>query len=82
MSIGGHLIDGVRALILLYDHHETRDLEPATRTTHLVAVKADEARRYLALMKNRAWREVDFTRFSRRNNPAAADLSLDGILNG
>lgn len=84
VSIGGHLIDGVRALILLYDHHEKRDLEPASRTTHLVAVKANEARRYLGFMQDRAWRNVDFTRFSSRNSPAAsaADLSLHGIANG
>ena len=84
VSIGGHLIDGVRALILLYDHHETRDLEPATRTTHLVAVESDEASRYLDFIKDRGWREVDFTRFSRRSNPAASadDLSLEAILTG
>jgi hypothetical protein len=81
VSIGGHLIDGVRALILLHDHHEARDLERATRTTHLVAVKADEASRYLDLIQNRAWRTADFTRFSRRRNPDAAELTLQGLLN-
>jgi hypothetical protein len=84
VSIGGHIIDGVRALILLHDHHEKQDLEPATRTTHLVAVKADEARRYLEFMESRAWRKADFTRFSSRTNPTATadDLSLNAILNG
>ena len=72
VSIGGHLIDGVRALILLHDHHEDRDLEPATRTTHLVAVRKDAAGRYLEFMKGRAWRNADFTRFSRRTNPSAS----------
>ena len=82
VSIGGHLIDGVRALILLYDHHETQDLERTTRTTHLVAVKADEANRYLEFMKERAWRNADFTRFSRRTNPSASadDLSLQSLM--
>jgi simple sugar transport system substrate-binding protein len=82
VSIGGHLIDGVRALLLLYDHHETRDLEPAARTTHLVAVRADEANRYLEFMKERAWRKADFTRFSRRTNPSASadDLSLHSLM--
>jgi hypothetical protein len=82
VSIGGHAIDGVRALILLSDHHETQDLEPATRTTHLVAVKRSEANRYLEFMKERAWRKADVTRFSRRTNPSASadDLSLHSLM--
>jgi hypothetical protein len=82
VSIGGHLIDGVRALILLHDHHEKRDLEPATRTTHLVAVQKDAAGRYLDFMRGRAWRNADFTRFSRRTNPSASadDLSLHSLM--
>ena len=84
VSIGGHLIDGVRALILLHDHHAKRDLEPASSMTHLVAVEAPEARRYLDFIKDRGWRRVDFTRFSSLGNPAASadDLSLEAILNG
>jgi hypothetical protein len=76
LSIGGHIVDGARALILLYDHHETRDLKPTGNTTHLVAVRAPDADRYLRFMKGRAWRHVDFTRFSRRKNPRATDTPL------
>lgn len=84
VSIGGHLIDGVRALIRLHDHHEKRDLEPVCSMTHLVAVEAREASRYLDFIENRGWRTVDFTRFSSLKNPAASadDLSLDAILKG
>ena len=71
----------VRALILLHDHHETQDLEAEARTTHLVAVKADEASRYLEFMTERAWRKADFTRFSRRTNPSADELSLSSLMN-
>ena len=28
VSIGGHLVDGARALLLLHDHHQKRDLVP------------------------------------------------------
>ena len=82
VSIGGHLVDGVRALILLHDHHEKRDLIPQTRTTHLVAVQTAQADRYLRFMRERSWRQVDFTRFSRLRNPdvSEASLSLDSIL--
>jgi hypothetical protein len=82
VSIGGHLVDGVRALILLHDHHEKRDLMPQTRTTHLVAVRTAQADRYLRFMRERGWRQVDFTRFSCLRNPGVseASLSLDSIL--
>jgi ABC-type sugar transport system substrate-binding protein len=84
VSIGGHLVDGVRALVLLYDHHEKRDLTPQTRTTHLVAVRAAQAERYTRFMRDRSWRQVDFTRFSRLRNPEAAEesLSLASLLAG
>jgi ABC-type sugar transport system substrate-binding protein len=84
VSIGGHLVDGVRALMLLHDHHQRRDLTPEDRTTHFVAVRAPQADRYLRFMKERAWHNADFTRFSRVKNPNATDahLSLEGIMAG
>lgn len=82
VSIGGHLVDGARALVLLHDHHEKHDLTPQTRTTHLVAVRALQAERYLKFMKDRAWHSSDFTRFSRVINPAgkAGEVSLEGLM--
>jgi ABC-type sugar transport system substrate-binding protein len=82
VSIGGHLVDGARALMLLHDHHEKRDLTPESRTTHLVAVRTLQADRYLKFMKGRAWHDADFTRFSRVKNPNATELSLDAIMAG
>ena len=66
----------------IYQRVETRDLEPATRTTHLVAVQSGEAGRYLDFIKGRGWRKADFTRFSSRTNPAASadDFSLHSLL--
>ncbi len=82
VSIGGHLVDGVRALILLFDHHEQQDIVPQTRKTHFVAVQAMQAPRYLRFMRQREWRKVDFTRFSRRMNPSAQEggVTLESIL--
>ena len=80
VSIGGHLVDGARALLLLHDHHQKHDLVPESRTTHLVAVRAPQANRYLKLMKERTWRYADFTRFSRLENPEAKELSLEALL--
>ncbi len=76
VSIGGHLVDGARALILLHDHHQNRDLTPETRKTHLVAVQAQQAPRYLQFMHDRAWRQADLSRFSRLKNPDVSEASL------
>lgn len=81
VSIGGHMVDGARALVLLHDHHEKHDLAPQAKTTHLVAVGAAQAQRYLTFIQERAWRNSDFTRFSRVVNPAAkAEVSLEGLM--
>lgn len=81
VSIGGHLVDGARALVLLHDHREKQDLTPQTRTTHLVAVRAPQAERYLTFMRERSWRNCDFTRFSRVLNPAAGgEVSLESLM--
>jgi ABC-type sugar transport system substrate-binding protein len=81
-SIGGHFVDGARALVLLYDHHQKPHLTPQTRTTHLVAVRQSQAERFLTFMKNRAWHQSDFTRFSRILNPSGdgAEVSLEGLM--
>jgi ABC-type sugar transport system substrate-binding protein len=82
VTIGGHIIDGVRALLLLYDHHQQYELKPERRTTHFVAVRAPQADRYLRFMKERAWHNVDFKRFSRVKNPNTTELSLEAIMSG
>jgi ABC-type sugar transport system substrate-binding protein len=82
-SIGGHVIDGVRALLLLDDHHSKRDFEVKTWTTRLGAVTRADAERYLRFMKERAWCSADFTRFStRRRQGAAEELSLRALVTG
>jgi ABC-type sugar transport system substrate-binding protein len=82
VSIGGHVVDGARALILLHDLHETGNLTPQDRTTRMVAVGPREADRYLRFMQLRAWHHCDFTRFSRVRNPQAKDteLSLEDLV--
>ena len=84
VSVGGHIVDGVRALLLLHDHHEKGDLTVTTRTTRMEAVKVNEAERYLQFMKKQAWRDVDFTRFSARRNPSQSrpELSLHALVFG
>jgi hypothetical protein len=81
-SAGGHIVDGVRALLLLFDHEEKGDLRASTRMTRMEVVKADAAERYLRFMKDRAWRNADFARFSARRNPGGSprELSLSALV--
>ena len=81
VSIGGHFLDGAQALILLHDYHEGRDFQPWSRQSSLATARKRDADRYLRFLEDRAWRSIDFTRFSRvrgeRSEPAA--FSLDSI---
>lgn len=81
VSLGGHVVDGVRALLLLDEHHEKRDLRATTRTTRLEAVKAAEAEDLRTFLKERGWRSVDFTRYSARHTRRASreELSLRAL---
>ncbi len=82
-SIGGHIVDGARALLLLDDHHAKRELQAVTWTSHLEAVKAPEAEGYRRFMKDRAWCTADFTRFSaRRTQGPPETLSLRALVSG
>jgi ABC-type sugar transport system substrate-binding protein len=76
VSVGGHVVDGAYALVLLHDQHRTCDDTPQERTSRLVAVRAAEAHRYQRYIHERAWHVGDFTRFSRVRNPAATDTEL------
>lgn len=76
VSLGGHVVDGVRALLLLDEHHDKRDLAATTRTTRLEAVKADEAEGLRTFLTERGWRDVDFTRYSARHTGHASREEL------
>jgi hypothetical protein len=82
-SIGGHVVDGARALLLLDDHHASRDLEATTWTTRLDVVTAADAERYRRFMQDRSWCGADFTRFSaRRTHGAPEVLSMRALVTG
>jgi ABC-type sugar transport system substrate-binding protein len=82
VSIGGHFLDGARALLLAHDHHHGRDFEPWSRRSPLVSATPESAARYRRFVEARGWREVDFTRFSRTASPHGEppDFTLDSIL--
>lgn len=84
LSLGGHFIDGARALLALHEHHGASWPPPRAQRTQLEAVHAPEAERYLQFLQGGGWRDVDFTRFSARRNPGKPreELSLRALVDG
>ena len=83
-SLGGHVIDGVRALLALDEHREGAwPPSPRVERTRLDPVLEAEAGSYLQFLQAEAWRDVDYTRFSARRNPGAPreELSLRALVN-
>jgi ABC-type sugar transport system substrate-binding protein len=83
-SLGGHIIDGVRALLALDEHRSASSPAPSAERTRLEAVHAADADRYLRFLQGSAWRDVDFTRFSARRNRGKPreELSLRALVDG
>ncbi|HYD42737.1 MAG TPA: substrate-binding domain-containing protein [Anaeromyxobacter sp.] len=83
-SLGGHIIDGVRALLALDEHRGAGWASPRVERTRLEAVQAAEAGRHLEFLQAEAWRDVDYTRFSARRNPGEPreELSLRALVTG
>lgn len=80
-SLGGHVFDGARALLLLDDHHAKGDLEKRTWMSRLEVVTAPDAQRYHRFMQERAWCGADFTRFSaRRTGGHPEEFSLRALV--
>jgi len=82
VSIGGHFLDGARAILLVHDHHHGLDFEPWSRRSPLVSATPENAGPYCRFVESRAWRAVDFTRFSRARNSGAPtpDFSLESLV--
>ncbi len=82
VSIGGHFLDGARAILLVHDHHRGLDFEPWKIRSPLVSATHENAGRCCRFFEERAWGTVDFTRFSRAGNPHAEPpgFSLDSLV--
>jgi ABC-type sugar transport system substrate-binding protein len=76
VSLGGHVVDGVRALLLLAQLAPKVPLAGPIPKTGVEAVTAQDASRYRAFAKDRRWRSADFTRFSARGSRGGAPAEL------
>jgi ABC-type sugar transport system substrate-binding protein len=82
VSLGGHTLDGARAVILLHDHFQGKDFAPFTRESQLEPVTAASARAYRRFFETRAWERVDFAKYSRVRSGSAnpPDLTIQTLL--
>jgi ABC-type sugar transport system substrate-binding protein len=84
VTLGGHVLDGARALLLVHDHLQGRDFEPWSRRSLLEPVTAEEAPAYLRFFEGEGWRRVDFGLYSRARTgrDVVPELSLGALVHG
>lgn len=84
LTLGGHVLDGARALLLVHDHLKGEDFAPTIRRSVLEPVTAPLAPAYLRFFEQQAWRRVEFERFSRARHPGAEipALTLASLVEG
>lgn len=85
VTVGGHILEGARALILIHDYHHGIDFanEPGVEMqTPMKPITVDNAEEYLHRLNKLDWHKVDFRQFSKKYNPELKtyDLSLDVLL--
>lgn len=83
-TMGGHFLEGVKALVLIHDYHYGMDFEDESgleMLTSLEMVTADNAEEYLHKMSAADWRKVDFKQFSKKYNAGikSDNLTLDAL---
>lgn len=78
-TMGGHFLEGAKALILIHDHHHGIDFADelgVEMLTQMEAVTNDNARKYLDRMSKMDWRKVDFKQFSKKYNTDLKSYNL------
>lgn len=85
VTVGGHFLEGAKALILIHDHYHGIDFvnNPGVEMqTGMKAITAGNAGEYLDALSKLDWNKIDFRKFSRKYNPGlqSYDLSLDALL--
>lgn len=84
VSIGGHILEGAIALILLYDYHKGIDFAGELGlkfNSSMYAVTDRNIDRYQRLFESMNWDDVDFTRFSKALNPGVKRYDFASLLN-
>lgn len=83
-SIGGHILEGALALILLYDYHKGVDFAGELGVkfhSPMYVVTSENIGRYQRLLEGMNWDDVDFTKFSKALNPKLKRYDFPAMLN-
>ena len=70
-SVGGHIAEGVWALILVHDYHYGIDFvrDPGIQhKTKMSLINSDNVEKYIKLLKDADWKQIDFRQFSKVHN--------------
>lgn len=83
-TVGGHVLEGAFALVLLFDHHHGVDFasEGTVWRTRMLVLNRRNVDRLAPLLVTRSWHRLDFRALSRVKNPALRrhDFSLAPFL--
>jgi hypothetical protein len=82
LSIGGHILDGARAVVALHERDLGRRLAPEALESPWLEVDATNAGAYLDFVSQRRWKGMDFRRFTTDGGGRLEDLSLEALVNG
>lgn len=85
VSVGGHFLEGAKALILIHDYHYGIDFVNETGVemqTPMRAITAENAKEFLSKLHKLDWHKIDFKRFSKKYHPELKNhnYSLDELL--
>ncbi|WP_176736676.1 ABC transporter substrate-binding protein [Oligoflexus tunisiensis] len=68
-TVGGHILDGARALVILHDYFKLGQLPQKTWLTPMEAVTRAEVDAYFKVLNPQLKNPVDFTRYTRWQDP-------------
>lgn len=83
-SVGGHFLEGVWVLTLLYDYHHGLDFgeQEATLFSQMRLIDRGNLNNYSQILSPENWKKIDFKRFTKTHNPALKeyDFSPDAVV--
>lgn len=78
-TIGGHLMDGAYALVMIYDYHNGYDFHTADSKHHISsmhAISIENVARFKTLSRENSWESIDFTLLSKALNKDLQEYSF------
>jgi len=80
VSIGGHITDGVRALLMLYDSHHQHPVSQHSFNTALYALAEEDIKVVQERLFGDAFGRLPFDRFLRSRSDAPLDFTMPNVI--